>query len=215
LTGRPTTDCKYDHPVYMYLASYGVSDTMLATNSESGRWLMGRERGRRWLDRHGAVDRDVTPLLRARLDARRRGEVVTLVLIVAVSGAYLLVAALSGEPTTVRTSLYHVAVFQSAVALAVIVGLWVQGRNERRVGQALTRRVAHPQAVRVRVVVGRWFVAAAIVAFGAGALAGLVAVMGAGDPEDRGFGLVLLGAVGAFALIGLAGLIQVVRRPAI
>src|SRR5690606_19393301 len=89
------------------------------------------------------------------------------------------------------------------------------GRAEQRVGRDLTRRVAHPEAVRVRDVVGGWFVVATTVTFGAGALAGLVAAGIAADPTDRGRGLILLSAVGAFALIGLAGLVQVVRRPAI
>jgi len=34
-------------------------------------------RARAWLDRHGAHDREVTPLLRARLNARYDGEFLT------------------------------------------------------------------------------------------------------------------------------------------
>jgi hypothetical protein len=176
---------------------------------------MGEARARRWLDRHGATDRPTTPLLRARLDARYQGEMLSWVLIGVAIVAYLVAATLSTEPRPGRTSLYQVGFFYAAMALAVIAGLWLQGRNERRIGQALIRRVAHPQAVSVGAVVGRWFVVATVVTVGAGVLVGVAAEVGAADPEDRGVGLILLAAVGVFALIGLVGLVHVVRRPAI
>lgn len=176
---------------------------------------MAQARAQRWLVRHGAADRDATPLLQARLDARRRGESLSSALVGAATAGYLVAAVLADDLRDGRAALYRVALFCVAIALAVIVGLWAQGRRERRIGQSLARRVAHPHAVSVRAVVGRGFVVATIVSFGGGALASLVAAMGAGDRNDRGLGLILLGTVSAFALIGLVGLTQVVRRPAV
>lgn len=176
---------------------------------------MGGARARRWLDRHGATDRAATPLLQARLDARRRGERLSWMLIYVAVTVILVPPLFADEPWPGRASLYQVWVFYSSMALAVLVGLWAQGRSERRIGRVLSRRVAHPQAVRVATVVGRWFIIAAIVVFGAGALTGLSVALGAGDPGDRRLGLMMLGAIGVFALVGLAGLVQVVRRPAI
>jgi hypothetical protein len=175
---------------------------------------MAQDRVQRWLARHGAEGREATSLLRARLDARRRGESLSSALIGAATAGYVAVV-LADWPEVGLAVLYRVAGLCAAIALAAILGLGVQGRRERRIGQSLTRRVAHPQALSVGAVVGRGFVAAAVAVFGAGVLAGLTVATGASDPYDRGLGLVLLGALGVFVLIGLVGLIQVVRRPAI
>lgn len=176
---------------------------------------MGETRARRWLDRHGAVDRNCTPLLVARLAARRRGERWSMVLIMAAVAAYLGVVAVSGASRGGPGALFRVAVFYAVLALGAMLGLWVQGRADRGTGRALRRRVAHPAAVRVGAVVGPWCLVAAALVVGAGVIAGLIAAVGATDPGDRVLGFILLGAVGVFALIALAGLAQVVRRPAI
>lgn len=176
---------------------------------------MGEMRARRWLDRHGVADRPTTPLLQARLDARHRAETLSWVLMGVLLAIFVVVVELSNVPRPGRESLYQLGVFYVALALAFIVGLWIQGRRERRIGRELTRRVAHPQAVRVSAVVGRWFIVATTVIVGAGLLAGLAAATGAADPRDRELGRFMLAAVGVFTLIGLAGLTQVVRRPAI
>lgn len=131
---------------------------------------MEEARARRWLDRHGATDRPTTPLLRARLAARHRGEMLSGVLIGAATVVYVGAVALSGGPR-LGPSLSQVTFFYVAMALAAIAGLWLQSPNERRTGRALTRRVAHAQAVRVRTVVGRWFVVATTVTVGASLLA--------------------------------------------
>lgn len=176
---------------------------------------MGEARARRWLGRHGAANRETTPLLTARLDARHRGEAVSTGVIVVAIAAYLSAIAFSDAPRGGTTALSRITMFYVASALAAILALWVQGRAERRIGRALARRVAHPAAVRVGTVVGRWCIIAAVLVVGAGGLVSSVAAVTAPDPDDRLLGLILLGAVGAFALIGLAGLVQVVRRPAI
>lgn len=175
---------------------------------------MGAERARQWLNRHGAADRPTTALLLARLDARHRSETLSWVLMGAMLAVFVVVE-LSNVSRPGRESLFRIGVFYVALALVFLVGLWLQGRRERRIGRELTRRVAHPQAVQVSTVVGRWFVVATTVSVGAGLLAGVVAAMVATDPGDRELGLFMLAAVGVFALIGLAGLVQVVRRPAI
>jgi hypothetical protein len=185
---------------------------------------MGEARARQWLDRHGATGRPTTPLLQARLDARHRSETLSWHLMAAVLAAFVVVFVVVGElsnvPRPERASLLghgflQLGIFYVAMALAIVAGLWLQDRDERRIARTLTRRVAHPQAVRVSTVVGRWFIVTTTVTVGAGLLAGVVAAMLATEPKDRELGLLMLAAVGAFALIGLAGLVQVVRRPAI
>jgi hypothetical protein len=179
---------------------------------------MESRRARRWLDRHGAADRPTTPLLRARLEARHRSETLSWVLagvVMAVAVALAVVDELSPAPRSERAWLFQVGLFYVAIALGAVGGLVIQGRDERRIGAALTRRVAHAQAVRVGTVVGRWFLVTTAVTVGGGLLAGLLVAAGAADPRDRELGFTMLAAVGAFALIGLVGLVHVVRRPAV
>lgn len=185
---------------------------------------MGEARARQWLDRHGATGRPTTPLLQARLGARHRSETLSWLLMGAVLAAFVVAVFVVGELSDVsgseRASLLEpgflqIGIFYVVMALAVIAGLWLQDRDERRIARTLTRRVAHPQAVRVSTVVGRWFIVTATVTVGAGLLAGAVAAMIATEPRDRELAYAMLAAIGVFALLGLAGLVRVVRRPAI
>jgi hypothetical protein len=177
--------------------------------------MMAEERTRRWLARHGLVHREATPLLRARLHARHRGEALATGLTVVATLGYLAWNLVLGFPDDDSRELYSLLAFFAALALAAVAALWVQGRVDRRVGAGLARRVAHPSAVRLGAVVGGWFVTAAAVTYGGGALVGAVVAAGADNRDDRAGGIVLLCAVLAFALIGLVGLVEVVRRPAV
>jgi hypothetical protein len=177
--------------------------------------MMAEQRSRRWLARHGLVHGEATPLLRARLSARHRGETVATGVIVVATLGYLGWNLVLGFPDGDSRELYSLLAFYAALALGAVAGLFVQGRVDRRIGAGLPRRAAHPAAVRLGAVVGGWFVTTTAVTYGGGAVVGALVAAGADNPEDRTAGLILLGAVFAFALIGLVGLVEVVRRPAV
>jgi hypothetical protein len=180
-------------------------------------------RARRWLARHGAADREVTPLLAARLAARRRGEILTMVVLVAGIVAYLAWGVWESvvdyfTPSVPEvTDLSRLAALFIVYALGAIAAQFVQARGERRIGAALSRRVAQPTAAGPVAVAGSWFAAAAAVVYGGGLLAGAVVALGGRDASDgdRLIGVVFIGAVLAFAALGLGALAGVVRRPVV
>jgi hypothetical protein len=168
----------------------------------------------RWLARHGLADAEPTPLLAARLAARRRVNVVGSLLL----AAFLLGAALAhtlGRPTDVTSSWLLVLV---ALVVGLLVAQWLLGWWARRVdqhaGALLSRRVAHPVKLGWPAVLGRPHAAFAVATF-TGALLLAVSVLPGSDSSLRyGAIVVLISLVGAGAGI-IMQLRQVLASPAV
>src|SRR5690348_3638159 len=133
-----------------------------------------------WLSPREPVFVEPTPLLVARLQARRRTRrrAVTGIFAAAVA---LLVAAVVWLPDTVWDP-GSPAGYMAKISVVSVVTLglmwWIlrgPHRAERRIARTLTTRVARPAAVGVRDVAGTWHLVAAVAGFGAAVLIGVVA----------------------------------------
>jgi hypothetical protein len=171
---------------------------------------------RRWLAQHGLADAEPTPLLAARLTARRRAKLADSILLT----AFLLGAALThvlGLPTSATSSRLSLLVLTALVA-GLLVGQWQLGRWVRRVdqraGAQLTRRVALPVELGWAAVPGRPYIAFAL-ATHAGALLLAASVLPLPDADLRnGAIVVLISLTGAGTGIVMQ-LRQVLRSPAV
>jgi hypothetical protein len=203
----------------LYLALYRQCDTILATK-ELDMWRLAmvgvetarQQRARRWRRRHGMPDAGPAPLLEARLAARVRAEVVGYVVLAVALVGYLWWQD-GTPPLSVRLAGF--SAFCTALALVAVGQVWQQRRDDRRIGAALARRVAHPTALRLATVIGRWPLTAALAVYGGGAVVGIVVAVASADPGDRAAGAVVAVCVCAFAVLMLLGLTEVVRRPAV
>jgi hypothetical protein len=172
-------------------------------------------RAGKWLKAHGALDVAPTPLLAARLRARRRREPVLL----AVGGA---LAVLNGFLDS-RLSVGHGSVFRAldllAIALLTVPAQWlslrVLRRADRRIGATVARRVTHPAALGWRELLGPRRLAVAAIMYGSALALGVVDLGYAPTRSDRVVMAVLVVAIVALAAITVAWINEVVRRPAL
>lgn len=171
---------------------------------------------RQWLARHGLADTEPTPLLAARLAARRRAKVVDSLLL----AGFLIGAALThvfgrlGDDTSTWPPLLTL----TALVVALLVSQWLLGwwvrRVDRQAGARLSRRVAHPAQLGWPAVLGRPYAAFTVATF-TGALLLAVSVLPVSDPTLRyGAIVVLIGLAGAGAGIVMQ-LRQVLASPAV
>jgi hypothetical protein len=164
-----------------------------------------------WLKEHGAPDVAPTPLLAARLRARRRQEP----LIVVVSGV------LGGLNSMLWFA--HGAVGRAlgflALALLTAPAHWwnlrALRRADRRIGATLARRVTHPTAVGWREVLGPRRLAVAATMYGSALALGAVDLAYARTAQDRVVVAVLVAGLVALAAISVAWINELVRRPAV
>jgi hypothetical protein len=169
----------------------------------------------RWLARHGLADAEPTPLLAARLAARRWAKFVDSLLLAAfVIGAALIHV---GRLTDVTSSGLALLVL-AALVVGLLVAQWLLGwwvrRADQRAGARLSRRVAHPVELSWPAVLGRPHAVFTVATYtGASLLA--VSVLPVSDSSLR-FGaiVVLIGLAGAGAGIVLQ-LRQVLASPAV
>lgn len=170
----------------------------------------------RWLARHGLAGAEPTPLLEARLAARRRAKL---------AGSVLLAAFLVGAAFT-HSFLRLADGIPSWLPLLVLTGLvagllagqWLLGswvrRADRRAGARLSQRVAHPVELGWPAVLGRPYAVFTVATF-AGALLLAVSVLPISDPDlRRGAIVVLIGLAGAGAGLVMQ-LRQVLASPAV
>jgi len=182
-------------------------------------------RARAWLDKHGLRDRDPQPLLVARLEARRRGELIgvggAIVAVVAYFGWQAWRAATEAPMDAASADRDFVGRLISMVAgyllLAVgtLVALGYQRRADQRIAATLRQRVARTNASGARRLLVGWFAVTAIVLYGGGLLVGCTAALVASHPSDRAAATVFVAGVLGYAALGLAVVANVSRRPAI
>lgn len=169
----------------------------------------------RWLARHGLTDAEPTPLLGARLAVRRRAKVADSLLL----AAFLLGAALTHavgrftDDTSSWPLLVLAALVLCLLAAQWLLGWWVR-RVDRRAGERLSRRVAHPVELGWPAVLGRPYAVFTVATYTGAALLA-VSVLPAADPSLRyGAVVVLIGLAGAGAGIVMQ-LRQVLASPAV
>jgi hypothetical protein len=173
-----------------------------------------------WLSPREPVFVEPTPLLVARLKARGANRRRTAAGVLVGAVALLVIAALwlPGAVWDLGTPARYMAKI-SAASVATLVAMWwiLRGprRTERRIARTLRTRVARPATVSVREVVGSWHLAATAASYAAAVLIGAVAAATVDTAEQRWTAAVFLAAVAACALIAVAALGAVLRRPAL
>jgi hypothetical protein len=162
-------------------------------------------RAREWLARHGLGDAEPTPLLSARLAARRRARRADHLMLAALMLAAALVQAFDRLATSTFGGFGPHRWTPLLILIVLITGLllvqslfarWVRS-VDRRAGMALSRRAAHPVKTGWRTVLGRPYAALAAATF-AGSTALAVGALTAGDSTVRYAAFVLL--VGLFGV---------------
>jgi hypothetical protein len=188
------------------------------------RWERNHER--RWLDRHGAVGREATPLLAARLATRYRAQLIegavtaTVVALLLGYAVWDLATARreagGGGPDPGMDLLYLITlmVAYAMISAGTLAALWYRRRTDHKLGSTLPCRVARSSAVDLRRLLGGWFLAAAAVTYGGGLLVGGLG-LATGATSDRAVAAGFLVAVLVFGGFGTAVLVDVVRRPAV
>jgi hypothetical protein len=170
-----------------------------------------RRRAGEWLIRHGLADGRPTPLLAARLAARRRARradhlmLATLMIAAALAQAYdrLATAAALGWSAPRRATPLVVLIALIIVLLLIQSSFdWWVRRVDRRAGATLSRRAAHPVQPGWRAVLGRPY-AAFVAATFAGSVVLAVSALAVGDSTVRYAALVLLAGLFGVA-IGIA-----------
>jgi hypothetical protein len=164
-----------------------------------------------WLGCHGISGGPPTPLIAARLHARRMSRrLVIAITFAAVLAALWLLSREASQPSPVPSY---------AVALLGLIGYWgghrLVVRADRRTGRLLARRVAHPTPPGWRTVVGLPRVIVSAVISG-GALALAVALLAlARTADERTAAVVILAGVVATVVVGALVVADIVRRPAL
>ena len=170
----------------------------------------------RWLARHGLADVEPTPLLVARLAVRRRANVVgsLLVALFIVGAALTHVLRLPADVTSSRLPLLVLA----ALVAGLLAGQWLLGwwvrRVDRRAGEQLSRRVAHPVQLGWSAVVGRPYVVFTVASFTCASLLA-VSVLPVPDPDLRAGAIVVLISLAGAGVGIVMQLRQVVTSPAV
>jgi hypothetical protein len=169
----------------------------------------------RWLAQHGLTDTAPTPLLAARLAARRRAKLIDSILL----AVFLLAAALthalglSADASASWPLLVLTALVAALLAAQWRLGWWVR-RVDRRAGAQLSRRVAHPVELGWLAVLGRPYAIFTVATFAAAVLLA-VSVLPLPDTSLRtGATVVLISLAGAGAGTVMQ-LRQVLTSPAV
>ncbi len=169
-----------------------------------------------WLSPREPVFVEPTPLLVARIQARRRFRRRIMAGVVAAAVA-LMIATWTWSPETDSPAMYMAKI--SAAYVASLGTMWwiLRGprRAEHRIARTVRTRVARPATVGVREVVGSWHLAAAGAGYVAATLIGVVALASVDSTQHRLAAVVCLAAVAACAVISAATVLAVVRRPAL
>jgi hypothetical protein len=174
-----------------------------------------------WLVRHGAPGVVPSPLLVARLRARRRVAAALLaVLVVIALGAVMTVGRLgTGSYEAYRRTQLTRLTGDLALVLLVVSLRWLMLRALRkadhRIAGSLPRRAAHPRPVGWQTVLGRPRLTISAVGYGGALAIGIAGAMLARTAQDRTMVAVLLTGATALAAITVAEVVDVVRRPAI
>ncbi|WP_433384700.1 hypothetical protein ACQPZX_24270 [Actinoplanes sp. CA-142083] len=169
----------------------------------------------RWLASNGLADAEPTPLIAARLAVRRLAKLYGSVLLALfLLGAAGMHAWRLGKPSPSWLPLLALTVLVAALLAGQWqLGWWVR-RADRRAGEQLSRRVAHPAELGWRQVLGRPYAIFTAVSYAA-ALLLAVSVLPFADPSLRnGAIVVLIGLAGAGAGLVMQ-LRQVLASPAV
>jgi hypothetical protein len=167
-----------------------------------------------WLAPREPIFVEPTPLLVARLQARKRTRRWAMTGVFA-AAVVLAVAAWKWLPETDSPTVYMTKI--CAVYVATLGVMWwiLRGprRAERRIARTVRIRVARPAAIGLREVAGTWHLVAAGASFVAAVLIGVVALASADSTQHRLAAVIYLAAVTACALVSVAAVVAVVRRP--
>jgi hypothetical protein len=167
-----------------------------------------------WLSPRERIFVEPTPLIVARIHARRRSRrrIVAGVVVAAVA---LVVTSSTWLPETGSPSVYMAKM--SVVYVATLGVMWwiLRGprRAERRIARAVRTRVTRPATVGVREVVGSWHLVAAVAGYVSATLIGVVALASVDSTQHRWAAVVCLAAIAACAVMSAATVVAVVRRP--
>jgi hypothetical protein len=177
------------------------------------------DRARRWLRQHRLGGIEPTPLLAARLDARRAGlvaELATIAIVMAGMLAWSFVVRWgSGPDEPGADDFVWLASFYVALIAGMAVGFWWRRRLEWPLLQTMTVRSAHPAATSAVRVLGERRLAAAVAVNGGCLAVGAVAALLAPAERDRAIALAVLVGVAVLAALGSLILASVLRRPSL
>lgn len=183
-------------------------------------------RAARWLRNHG-LDAVPTPLLAARLAARRQamtGLVVTVmiaVVVLTVERGWWLVTSTPTSPALAAPSLAGLVkgtgmgMVMGILAVVVMRGLsmrWV-ARAERRLGATLAVRAAHVPSAGWRTIMGTRRLWVTAVLYGGSTAVAVAAISFAESAEAIMMAIVLLGAIAALAAVTCVEIAGIMRRP--
>lgn len=181
-------------------------------------------RAARWLRNHG-LDAVPTPLLAARLAARRQAMtglvvmVMVAVVVLTVERGWWLVTSTPTSPASAAPSLAGLVMgtVMGTVMLAVVVvrGLsmrWV-ARAERRLGATLAVRAAHVPSAGWRTIMGTRRLWVTAVLYGGSTAVAVAAISFAESAEATTMAIVLLGAIAALAAVTCFEIAGIMRRP--
>ncbi len=171
-----------------------------------------------WLKRHGVPEQEPSPLLAARLRARRRLAAPVICLALALA-AGIVFGASQLRLDDYRRSIAPRIVTEFAVILAVVGLTWWWLRAVRRadvkIGAALPRRVTRPIRAGYPQVLGRHRLVIGAIGYGGSFVLGLVALALARTGADRAIAGVLLGGLAVLTTLATVELVEIVRRPAV
>jgi hypothetical protein len=165
-----------------------------------------------WLRQHGLDEAGATPVLAARLAARRSARLGNSLLLAGLFIAAALVQVFQmGNPGKPLLVALLTAVAGGLIATQFLLDRWVRG-VDRRMGATLARRAAHPVQPGWRAVLGRPHAALVLIAFvGAVALAVSAVVVS----ETRWPALVLLTGVCGVAAVAAVQMRHLLTRPVV
>ncbi len=179
------------------------------------------ERARKWLDAHRLANVSPTPLLAARLRARRLGRRAE---IIAFMIAFLGPVVFSmtdnygrppvGPNTADSTAVDWSVLANLALVVGLVVGIWRQRRVERKLLAGMKVRSAHASATGVTKVLGGHRLRAAIVVYGGALALGAIVAVSTTD-TDQELGVTFLVGVALLAVLGWLTLTAALRRPAL
>jgi hypothetical protein len=173
-----------------------------------------------WLASRGAAGIAPSPLLAARLRVRRRiviamfGVVVLVGLVAVATYGRLGWDSYQSYQRGVVARLLGNMVFVLVVVLARWLALRAVRRADRRIGAALSRRVAHPTPFGWRAVLGRRLAIPALT-FGGAVGIGVAAAVLARTTQDLMMVAVLLLGVAVLAAMTAVEIAEILRRPAL
>ena len=177
------------------------------------------DRARWWLDRHRLRGIEPTPLLAARLAARRAGiraEIATIAIVILGMLAWSFVVRWGkGSDDPGAGDFAWLASFYVALIAGMAVGFWWQRRTEQPLLAAMTVRSAHPAATSPVRLLGRRRLTAAIAVNGGGLVVGVAVAVLATTERERAIGLAVLVGVAVLATLGTLILAIVLRRPSL